>query len=144
MEIRIPRWLLLVPIVLVALAALALAARGAIARGEDPDVAVARRAAVQIQALRRDETYDALAPELADHFRKLDRRAPESERDRRVEVLGAALLWRGEENGQRFSEVAVAIKVYSNRNPGAFLIDRAVYRVQGGRVVLVLPVKITP
>ncbi len=142
MEIRIPRWLLLVPIALVLLAALVLAARVALARGENPDVAVAKRAAVQIQTLRRDETYDALSPELADYFRKSAQRAPESERDRRVEVLGAALVWQGEEKGERFSEVAVTVKIYSDRNPTAPpLISRAIYRVQGGKVTIVFPVR---
>lgn len=106
------------------------------ARAEDPDVEVARRAAVQIQAMRKGETYDALSPELAERFRKDAGRLPDTERDRRVEVLGAALVRKGE----GFSEVAVIVRVVNpNRPQAAPLEARAFYRVQNGKVVRIFP-----
>lgn len=105
------------------------------ARAEDPDVEVARRAAVQIQAMRKGETYDALSPELAERFRKDAERLPDTERDRRVEVLGAALVRR-----EGFSEVAVIVRVVNpNRPQAAPLEARAFYRVQNGKVVRIFP-----
>ncbi|MDW8029258.1 MAG: hypothetical protein RMK94_12800 [Armatimonadota bacterium] len=102
-------------------------------QAEDPDVEVAKRAAVQIQALREGEAYDALAPDLAERFRRDASRLPASQRNRPVEVLGAALVRKGE----GFSEVAVIVRVTP---PGvAPLENRAFYRVQNGKVVRVFP-----
>lgn len=118
------------------LLSLLLPACGLLPARADPDVEIARRAAVQIQAMRKGETYDALSPELAERFRKDAGRLPDTERDRRVEVLGAALVRKGE----GFSEVAVIVRVVNpNRPQAAPLEARAFYRVQNGKVVRIFP-----
>ena len=138
MEIRVSPKSLLLALVLALLAvgallvARALAARPA---REDPDVEVAKRAVVQIQAMRKGETYDALSPELAERFRRDAERLPDSERDRQVEILGAALVWRGE----GFSEVAVVARVSNPKRPGAAGETRAFLRVQNAKVVRIYP-----
>jgi len=140
MEIRVSPKSLLLALVLALLAvgaffaARALAARPA---REDPDVEVAKRAVVQIQAMRKGETYDALSPELAERFRRDAERLPDTERDRQVEILGAALVRRGD----GFSEVAVVAKVSNPKRPQATPLEvRAFIRVQGGKAVRIYPV----
>jgi hypothetical protein len=134
MEIRVsPKSLLLALLAVGALfAARALAARPA---REDPDVEVAKRAVVQIQAMRKGETYDALSPELAERFRRDAERLPDSERDRQVEILGAALVRKGD----GFSEVAVVARVSNPKRPGAAGETRAFLRVQNAKVVRIYP-----
>jgi hypothetical protein len=134
MEIRVsPKSLLLALLAVGALfAARALAARPA---REDPDVEVAKRAVIQIQAMRKGETYDALSPELAERFRRDAERLPDSERDRQVEILGAALVRKGD----GFSEVAVVAKVSNPKRPGAAGETRAFLRVQNAKVVRIYP-----
>lgn len=101
---------------------------------QDPDLQIAVRAVEQIQAARRGETYDALAADLPERFRKGAARLPETERDRRVEILGAAVVWRGE----GFTEVAVVARTIprDNRLP---LMTRTFVRVQNGRAVRIFP-----
>ena len=138
MEIRISPRLLLYALVLALVgvgalfAARALAARAA---REDPDVEVARRAVIQIQAMRKGETYDALSPELAERFRRDAERLPDTERGRQVEILGAALVRKGD----GFSEVAVVAKVSNPKRPGVVGETRAFLRVQNGKVVRIYP-----
>jgi hypothetical protein len=140
MEIRVSPKSLLLALVLALLAvgaffaARALAARPA---REDPDVEVAKRAVVQIQAMRKEETYDALSPELAERFRRDAERLPDSERDRQVEILGAALVRKGD----GFSEVAVVARISNPKRPQAPQLEtRAFIRVQGGKAVRIYPV----
>jgi hypothetical protein len=138
MEIRVSPKSLLLALVLALLAvgallvARALAARPA---REDPDVEVAKRAVVQIQAMRKGETYDALSPELAERFRRDAERLPDSERDRQVEILGAALVRKGD----GFSEVAVVARVSNPKRPGAAGETRAFLRIQNAKVVRIYP-----
>ena len=138
MEIRVSPKSLLLALVLALLAvgaffaARALAARPA---REDPDVEVAKRAVIQIQAMRKGETYDALSPELAERFRRDAERLPDSERDRQVEILGAALVRKGD----GFSEVAVVARVSNPKRPGAAGETRAFLRVQNAKVVRIYP-----
>jgi len=138
MEIRISPRLLLYALVLALVgvgalfAARALAARAA---REDPDVEVARRAVIQIQAMRKGETYDALSPELAERFKRDAERLPDTERGRQVEILGAALVRKGD----GFSEVAVVAKVSNPKRPGVVGETRAFLRVQNGKVVRIYP-----
>lgn len=138
MEIRVSPKSLLLALVLALLAvgaffaARALAARPA---REDPDVEVAKRAVVQIQAMRKGETYDALSPDLAERFRRDAERLPDSERDRQVEILGAALVRKGD----GFSEVAVVARVSNPKRPGAAGETRAFLRVQNAKVVRIYP-----
>jgi len=87
--------------------------------------------------MRKGETYDALSPELAERFRRDAERLPDSERDRQVEILGAALVRKGD----GFSEVAVAAKVSNPKRPQAPPLEtRAFIRVQGGKAVRIYPV----
>jgi len=138
MEIRVSPKSLLLALVLALLAvgaffaARALAARPA---REDPDVEVAKRAVIQIQAMRKGETYDALSPELAERFRRDAERLPDSERDRQVEILGAALVRKGD----GFSEVAVVARVSNPKRPGAAGETRAFLRIQNAKVVRIYP-----
>jgi hypothetical protein len=138
MEIRVsPKSLLLALVLaLVAVGAL-LVARALAARParEDPDVEVAKRAVVQIQAMRKGETYDALSPDLAELFRRDAERLPDSERDRQVEILGAAIVRKGD----GFSEVAVVARVSNPKRPGAAGETRAFLRVQNAKVVRIYP-----
>ena len=138
MEIRISPRLLLYALVLALVgvgalfAARALAARAA---REDPDVEVARRAVIQIQAMRKGETYDALSPELAERFKRDAERLPDTERGRQVEILGAALVRKGD----GFAEVAVVARVSNPKRPGVVGETRAFMRVQNGKVVRIHP-----
>jgi hypothetical protein len=140
MEIRIPR--ILIPLLVLAAAAaillFLLPRLSALVRPRtDPDVEAAIRAVVQIQAMRKGETYDALSPELAERFRRDAERLPDSERDRQVEILGAALVRKGD----GFSEVAVVAKVSNPKRPQATPLEvRAFIRVQGGKAVRIYPV----
>ena len=140
MEIRIPR--ILIPLLVLAAAAVILLfllpRLSALVRPRtDPDVEAAIRAVVQIQAMRKGETYDALSPELAERFRRDAERLPDSERDRQVEILGAALVRKGD----GFSEVAVVAKVSNPKRPQATPLEtRAFIRVQGGKAVRIYPV----
>jgi hypothetical protein len=140
MEIRVSPKSLLLALVLALLAVGALfAARALAARParEDPDIEVAKRAVIQIQAMRKGETYDALSPELAERFRRDAERLPDSERDRHVEILGAALVRKGD----GFSEVAVVARVSNPKRPQAPPLEtRAFIRVQGGKAVRIYPV----
>jgi hypothetical protein len=140
MEIRVSPKSLLLVLVLALLAVGALfAAQALVARParEDPDVEVAKRAVVQIQAMRKGETYDALSPELAERFRRDAERLPDSERDRQVEILGAALVRKGD----GFSEVAVVARVSNPKRPQAPPLEtRAFIRVQGGKAIRIYPV----
>ena len=138
MEIRIsPKSILVVVLALVGVGAL-FAAQAFAARSpkEDPDVEVARRAVIQIQAMRKGETYDALAPDLAERFKRDAERLPDTERGRQVEILGAALVRKGD----GFSEVAVVAKVSNPNRPQAPSLEtRAFIRVQGGKAVRIYP-----
>jgi len=138
MEIRIPR--ILIPLLVLAAAAVILLfllpRLSALVRPRtDPDVEAAIRAVVQIQAMRKGETYDALSPELAERFRRDAERLPDSERDRQVEILGAALVRKGD----GFSEVAVVARVSNPKRPGAAGETRAFLRVQNAKVVRIYP-----
>ncbi len=138
MEIRISPKSILLVVVLALLAVGALfAARALAARSpkEDPDVEVARRAVIQIQAMRKGETYDALAPDLAERFKRDAERLPDSERDRQVEILGAAVVRKGD----GFAEVAVVARVSNPKRPGVVGETRAFLRVQNGKVVRIHP-----
>jgi len=140
MEIRIsPKSILLVVfLALLAVGAL-FAAQVFAARSpnqkEDPDVEVARRAVIQIQAMRKGETYDALAPDLAERFKRDAERLPDSDRDRQVEILGAAVVRKGD----GFAEVAVVARVSNPKRPGVVGETRAFMRVQNGKVVRIHP-----
>jgi len=140
MEIRIPR--ILIPLLVLAAAAVILLfllprLSDLVRPRTDPDVEVAKRAVIQIQAMRKGETYDALSPELAERFRRDAERLPDSERDRQVEILGAALVRKGD----GFSEVAVVAKVSNPKRPQATPLEtRAFIRVQGGKAVRIYPV----
>jgi len=140
MEVRVsPKSLLLVLVLALLAVGALLVARALAARParEDPDVEVAKRAVVQIQAMRKGETYDALSPELAERFRRDAERLPDFERDRQVEILGAALVRKGD----GFSEVAVVAKVSNPKRPQATPLEtRAFIRVQGGKAVRIYPV----
>jgi hypothetical protein len=138
MEIRIPR--ILIPLLVLAAAAVILLfllpRLSALVRPRtDPDVEVAKRAVIQIQAMRKGETYDALSPELAERFKREAERLPDSERDRQVEILGAALVRKGD----GFSEVAVVARVSNPKRPGAAGETRAFLRVQNAKVVRIYP-----
>jgi hypothetical protein len=138
MEIRIPR--ILIPLLVLAAAAVILLfllpRLSALVRPRtDPDVEAAIRAVVQIQAMRKGETYDALSPELAERFRRDAERLPDSERDRQVEILGAALVRKGD----GFSEVAVVARISNPKRPGAAGETRAFLRVQNAKVVRIYP-----
>jgi len=138
MEIRIHR--ILIPLLVLAAAAaillFLLPRLSALVRPRtDHDVEVAKRAVVQIQAMRKGETYDALSPELAERFRRDAERLPDSERDRQVEILGAALVRKGD----GFSEVAVVARVSNPKRPGAAGETRAFLRVQNAKVVRIYP-----
>ncbi|WP_299286862.1 hypothetical protein [Thermoflexus sp.] len=134
MEIRVsPKSLLLVLVLaLVAVGAL-FAARALAARParEDPDVEVAKRAVVQVYSAARGEAYDALSPDLAERFKREAERMPDWQRGSRVEIYGAALVWRGE----GFSEVAVAGIAKPNKPDAATLPIRVFVRVQNGKAV---------
>lgn len=137
MEVRISRILLLL-MAAAAVAALALflfPRLSALARSRpDPDVEVAVRAAEQIYAIRKDETYDALAPELAARYRQQAERLPDSEKNRKVEVLGAALVRKGED-----AEVAIVVRVIPNRPGATPLESRAFFVVRNGKVIRIHP-----
>ncbi len=138
MEIRIPKAVLILPLLALLAVGAVFAARALAARSprEDPDVEIARRAVIQIQALRKGETYDALSPDLAERFRKDAERLPDSERDRQVEILGAALVRKGD----GFSEVAVVARVSNPKRPQVPPMEtRAFLRVQNGKVVRIHP-----
>ncbi|MDR7574325.1 MAG: hypothetical protein QN194_15535 [Armatimonadota bacterium] len=136
MEIRIPR--ILLPLLAAAAAVLLLfllPRLSTMTRSRlDPDVETAIRAAEQIYAIRTGETYDALAPELAARYRQQAERLPAAERDRRVEILGAALVRRGD-----VSEVAVLVRATPNRAGAIPLESRAFFVVKGGKVIRVYP-----
>jgi hypothetical protein len=134
MEIRIPR--ILIPLLVLAAAAVILLfllpRLSALVRPRtDPDVEVAKRAVVQVYSAARGETYDALSPELAERFKREAERMPDWQRGSRVELHGAALVWRGE----GFSEVAVAGIAKPNKPDAATLPIRAFVRVQNGKAV---------
>jgi len=134
MEIRIPR--ILIPLLVLAAAAVILLfllpRLSALVRPRtDPDVEVAKRAVVQVYSAARGEAYDALSPELAERFKREAERMPDWQRGSRVEIYGAALVWRGE----GFSEVAVAGIARPNKPDAATLPIRAFVRVQNGKAV---------
>lgn len=132
MEIRIPRLLLiLIPVLIIGAGAI-LGARAA-RPGEDPDLETAKRAVVQIYSARKGETYSALSPDLAERYRREAERMPEWQRGAKVEIYGAAPVWRGE----GFVEVAVAGKMTPNRPDAAALPIRVFVRVQNGKAVAV-------
>jgi len=90
---------------------------------------------IQIQARRRGKTHAALSPELAERFKRDAERLPDTERGRQVEILGAALVRKGD----GFSEVAVVAKVSNPKRPGVVGETRAFLRVQNGKVVRIYP-----
>jgi len=114
-----------------------LPACGLIPRGMDPDVEIARRAVVQIEANRFGETYDALAPDLAERFRWIAERLPDPDRERTVEIISASVVWKG----KGFAEVAVVSRVSPNpaRLDASPFIARHFVRVQDGKAVAVYP-----
>ncbi|WP_322794831.1 hypothetical protein [Thermoflexus sp.] len=132
MEIRIPRLLLiLIPVLIIGAGAI-LGAR-AMRSGEDPDLEVAKKAVVQIYSAGKGETYSALSSDLAERFRLQAERMPEWQRGAKVEIYGAAPVWRGE----GFVEVAVAGKMTPNKPDAAALPIRVFVRVQNGKAVAV-------
>ncbi|WP_322794756.1 hypothetical protein [Thermoflexus sp.] len=132
MELRIPRLLLLIPILVLIGAGAVFGAR-AMRPGEDPDLEVARQAVIQIYSARKGETYSALSSDLAERYRLQAERMPEWQRGARVEIYGAAPVWRGE----GFVEVAVAGKMTPNKPDAAALPIRVFVRVQNGKAVAV-------
>jgi len=133
MEIRIPKAVLILPLLILLAVGALFAARALAARParEDPDVEVAKRAVAQVYSAARGEAYDALSPELAERFKREAERMPDWQRGSQVEIYGAALVWRGE----GFSEVAVAGIAKPNKPDVATLPIRAFVRVQNGKAI---------